>query len=160
MRAFTLVEMLVVLVVLGIAAALLVPQLGQDDHGALEQEAQRFAGALEHAAALAQWRGEMLGISAEGGSYRFWRRDGDGEWQVIAQDEVLAARALRNGFTIRPDRYAGAAVAADAIIPLRPSGRNEPFSFLLSGHDWSAVVGADPLNRVGFSLARRAAPIS
>lgn len=155
MRAFTLVEMLVVLVLLGIAAALLVPQLAQDDHRALEQEAQRLAGALEHAAAMAQWRGETLGMSAETGVYRFWRRDADGQWQVIADDDVLAARALRDGVVVRAERYAGAAVPADAILPLRPSGRNEPFSVLLAGRAWTALVSADPLNRVGFTVTRR-----
>ena len=152
--AFTLVEILVVLVVLGIAAGFLVANLASDDRRAIEHEAVRLSGALEHAVAAAQWSGDTLGISADGHAYRFWRRDAATQWQVIAGDDVLAPRALPDGMQVRPATYAGAAVSPDAILPFRPSGRNEPFSVLISIRDWKAIVTGDPLNRVAFSLQR------
>ncbi len=151
-RAFTLVEMLVVLVVLGIMAALTAANLAPGQRGALQREATRLAGALEHASATAQWRSETLGVSAEGSLYRFWRRDGEGRWQVITSDEVLAPRALPDGMLARPQSYAGAAATAEAILPFRPSGRNDPYRIVLVAPGWYATIDADPLSRITWRL--------
>jgi type II secretion system protein H len=149
---FTLVELLVVLVVLGIAATLVAANLGGDDRRDMEREAKRLAGALEHAAALAQWRSETLGVSADGRGYRFWRRDAANRWTALTGDDVLAARALPAGMTVAPASYAGAPVPADAILPFRASGRNEPYALILASVAGQLVVSSDPLNRVRFAV--------
>jgi general secretion pathway protein H len=149
---FTLVEVLVVLVVLGVGLALVTANLGGDDRRELAREAKQLAGALEHAAALAQWRAETLGVSAEGSGYRFWRRAGDDRWVAFSSDDVLAARALPAGMTVRPMTYADAPLAADAIVPLRPSGRNEPYVLRLDSAGGHVVIASDPLNRVGYAF--------
>jgi general secretion pathway protein H len=147
---FTLIELLVVLVVLGIAASLVAANLG-DDRRDIQREAKRLASALEHAAALAQWSSETLGVSAEGRAYRFWRRDANDRWTAFAGDEVLAARALPAELTVTPTSYAGAPVPADAILPFRASGRNEPYALTLTSPVGSVVISADPLNRISFA---------
>jgi general secretion pathway protein H len=148
---FTLIELLVVLVVIGIAAGAVTFGIGGGERSAAEREAKRLAGALEHAAALAQWRSETLGVSAEGAGYRFWRRGSDDQWRTLADDDVLAPRVLPGGITVAPVSYAGAPVAADAILPFRASGRNEPYALLLTSSAWPFTVGADPLNRVSIA---------
>jgi general secretion pathway protein H len=145
---FTLLEMLVVVVIVGIASGVVLVNLDGDSRRATEREAQRLAGALEHAAALAQWQGETLGVSADGRRYRFWRRGTDGRWTALDDDTVLAPRALPAEITVRLASFAGAPVAADAVLPFRASGRNEPYSLLLASPAWSLVVAGDPLNRV------------
>jgi general secretion pathway protein H len=149
-RGFTLVEILVVIVVVGIAASLIVANIGGDDRRDLEREAKRLAGALEHAAALAQWQSETLGVSAEGATYRFWRRDADERWIAFTGDDVLNARALPRGIVVAPASYAGAPVAADTILPFRASGRNEPYVLALASEAGQIVLAADPLSRVQF----------
>src|SRR5437667_12072535 len=67
---FTLAEILVVLIVIGIAAGLAYAQLDRDPRQALEREGRRFAGALEHAALLALWKNETLGVYAIYGAVR------------------------------------------------------------------------------------------
>ena len=148
LAAFTLVELLVVLAIIGVAAGLVAVNLGGDDRRAAEREARRLAGALEHAAALAQWRGETLGVSAEGRSYRFWQRSADDRWAAVAGDDVLMPRVLPGEMTVVPLTYAGAPVPADTIFPFRASGRNEPYALALASSSWSIVIAADPLNRV------------
>jgi general secretion pathway protein H len=145
---FTLVEILVVVAVIAIASGFVIVNAGGDDRRAAEREASRMAGALEHAAALAQWRSEMLGVSADGPGYRFWRRGVDDRWTAVRDDDVLAPRVLPAQWSVAPLSYAGAPVAADAILPFRPSGRNEPYALLLASPAWSLVVAGDPLNRV------------
>jgi type II secretion system protein H len=150
-RGFTLVEVLVVVIIIGIASGIVLVNLDGDDRGRTEREAKRLAGALEHAAALAQWKGETLGVSAEGSAYRFWRRRGDELWEAIADDDVLTPRALPADFTLTPASYAGAPVAENAVLPFRPSGRNEPYALLLVNSAWTVLVTGDPLNRVRFA---------
>jgi len=151
---FTLIEILVVIVVAGIAAALIVANIGGDDARSAEREARRLAGALEHAAQVAQWRRENLGVSVEGAGYRFWHRNAaDDQWLPVAGDDVLAARALPRGLAVSPLRYAGAPVAPDAVLPFRASGRNEPYEIAIVGASAQYRVIGDPLNRVSVAAA-------
>ena len=150
---FTLIELLVVVAIIGLAAGILVLSVGGDDRRVTEREAKRLAGALEHAAATAQWHAEMLGISADGAGYRFWRRDTSDRWSALTSDDVLAARSLPAGVTITAIAYAGAPVPADAILPFRASGRNEPFTLQIASSAWSLQIDADPLNRVHIAVA-------
>ena len=159
-RGFTLVEILVVVAILAIGAAVVVAALDGDERGSLEREARRFAGALEHAALRAQLRHETLGVSATateaGSAWRFWSRGADGRWQAL-EDDVLAARTLPAPLSIAPLELASRRLAPDAIVPLRPSGRNDPYAFALTGTSLEAIVRADPLNRVAI-VGPRAQP--
>ena len=156
---FTLIEVLVVLIVLALAAGVAVVAYDGDERGIATREAQRFAGALEHAAARAQLRAETLGVSAEGDTWRFWRRSATGDtWLPVADDDVLAPRRLPSILVIAPALYAGQPLPADAIVPLRASGRNEPMSFTLHAAQTRINLAADPLNRVSFSLTAIAPP--
>jgi general secretion pathway protein H len=150
---FTLIELLVVLLIVGILAGIVVISVGSDERSATEREAKRLAGALEHAAAAAQWRAEVLGVSADGGGYRFWRRGADNRWAALADDDVLAARTLPAGIVVTPVSYAGTPVAPDVIFPFRASGRNEPFTLQIASPAWSLQVDADPLNRVHLAVS-------
>ena len=145
---FTLIELLVVLAIVGLVAGIVTLSVGGDERRVTESEAKRLAGALEHAAAAAQWRAEMLGVSADGTGYRFWRRGPDNRWSAVRDEEVLAPRALPAQWSVAPVSYAGAPVATDVIFPFRPSGRNEPYALVLSSPAWTLVVAGDPLNRV------------
>jgi type II secretion system protein H len=150
-RGFTLVEILVVLIVIGLAAGLAYAQLESDPRQTLTREGRRLAGALEHAALLAQWKNETLGVSAGGSGYRFWRRgdEGDGErWIALADEELLAPRALPSPLTAVARTYAGHPVPSEAVVPLVPSGRNEPYVIALASPQWQLLLAADPLNRV------------
>jgi len=145
---FTLIELMVALVIIGLVAGIVVLNVGGDDRGTAEREAKRLAGALEHAAAAAQWRAETLGVSADGASYRFWRRGADDRWVAVADDDVLAPRLLPQGVSVTPLAFAGAPVPPDVILPFRASGRNEPYALVVGSSTWSLEVDADPLNRV------------
>jgi type II secretion system protein H len=149
---FTLAEILVVLVVIGLAAGLVFAQLEIDPRQALQREALRFAGALEHAALLAQWKNQTVGVSASGNAYRFWRRDvSDVEgprWIALSDDEVLAPHVLPAPLVTATEVYAGAPVPGDAVLPLLPSGRNEPYVIALASPQWQILLASDPLNRI------------
>ena len=147
---------MVVIVVIGIAAALVFAMPGEGGYRQLEREARRLAGALEHAQATAQWQSEAIGVSTEGSGYRFWRRDNDGRWIAMTDDDVLAPHPLPATMTVDVQTYSGAPVPKDTVIPFRASGRNEPYTMTLAGSGHSIVVSGDPLGRVRFATAQAA----
>jgi general secretion pathway protein H len=158
-RGFTLIEIMVVVAILAIAAAVATVAVVRDERGAALREAKRLAGALEYAANRAQWRGETLGVSAEGPVIRFWRRDdASARWLALSDDDVLAARTLPEPLAAVPILYAGQPVATNAILPLRASGRNEPYAIALASPAYRVLLTADPLNRVAIDGPAALAP--
>lgn len=159
MRGFTLLEMLVVVAILGIVASLAVALVEPDERNVSAREAKRFAGALEYAAERAQLRSEMLGVSADRRVVRYWRRDpADDRWLLLDDDDVLRPRPLPAPLEAMALAFAGRALAPNTIVPLRASGRNEPFVFALSTPRWRTVVAVDPLNRVSIAGPDAIAP--
>ena len=145
---FTLIEILVVVAILAIAAGLVVAAAAPDEAGTLRREAQRVGGALEHAAAIAQVRAETLGVDAAGSELRFWRRTDTDTWAPVGDDDVLAPRTLPAPLAIVAATYGGRALPEHTVVPLRVSGRNEPSSYVLRGNTWQSTIALDPLNRV------------
>ncbi|MEO8487091.1 MAG: type II secretion system protein [Betaproteobacteria bacterium] len=146
---FTLVEILVVLAIVGIASTGAWLAWRGGDGPALRREAERFAGAIEYAAERAQWRHEDLGLTVDGGGFRFWLRDPErGTWKPLADDDVLVARAWPERTTIEAMSRAGRALDASALVAFRANGRNDPVTFVLASGDTRVRVEADPLNRV------------
>lgn len=139
-----------VIAILAIAASAVALTSGTNDRDVAQREARRFAGALEHAAARAQARSQTLGASADGSTWRFWLRDPDsGRWQALVDpDGILGAHTLPAGMQLRPIAYAGRALEPEAIVPLRATGRNDPFAFELAARDVTLLLAADPLNRI------------
>jgi type II secretion system protein H len=146
---FTLAEILVVLIVIGIAAGLAYAQLDRDPRQMLEREGRRFA--RRRACGAARPVEKKRSVSASGGAYRFWRRvnDSDGErWLALSDDEVLSPRTLPSPLIAVPQAYGGKAVTDAVVLQLVPSGRNEPFVIALASPEWQLLLTADPLNRV------------
>ncbi len=149
---FTLAEILVVLIVIGLAAGLAYARFDGDPRRTVEREGMRLAAALEHVAQLAQWKDETLGVSVGGNGYRFWRRSAGGStWEAMSTDDVLQPHLLPAPLSVTPREYAGLPVGADAILPLRASGRNEPYVIEIASPEWFTLLTADPLNRVALA---------
>ena len=147
---FTLLEILVVVAILAIAAGVVVASIDRDERGTLDREARRLAGALEYAARRAQLRHETLGVSVDDHAWRFWSRS-DGRWRALSDDEPLTPRALPADYSAQALTFAGQPVAPQTIVPLRASGPNEPYAFRLASPSLEAIVSADPLNRIAIA---------
>ncbi len=92
-RGFTLVELLIVMVLVGVMGSMAVLAMGQADPGRLVQlEAQRLARLLELAEQEASIRGEAVGIELYAGGYRFLQTQGNG-WQAM-NDALFQSRTL------------------------------------------------------------------
>lgn len=99
-RGFTLVELLVVLVVMGIALSLVMVQLMPDDKAMLREEAARLALLLENAGLEARASGHSMAWSTESNRYLFWRKNEYNDWVPIEDNSSFRPRILPEGMQL------------------------------------------------------------
>ena len=148
---FTLVEMLVVLLVVGIGLGLVTLSAGHDEAALLRQESERLRSALEHAAQLAQWRHVPLAWEADANGYRFASPARDGTW-TDETDPTLAPHPLPPNVRMRVTDASG--VVAPLHLLMRPSGRNDPYAIAIESPSGAWTIAGDPLNRVRAARSR------
>lgn len=99
-RGFTLIEMLVVLLIMGLLAGLVSTIAQPDDRALLRVEAERLAQLMDVAATESRFTGKPVAWTADGPSYRFWQYSEDMGWSEIVNDDLLRKRTLPKGMTI------------------------------------------------------------
>jgi general secretion pathway protein H len=82
---FTLLELLVVVVLIGLTTTLVLLNIAPDDRDLVRREADRLAQLVEQARDEAIGTGASLALQAGPGGYRFLRRDIERRWQVVAE---------------------------------------------------------------------------
>lgn len=151
-RGFTLIEILVVLVVIGIMVGLASVRLMPDDERLLADEAERLALLLEQTRDQAVASGEPIAFSVDGAGYRFWALDNDAAWVARTGDELLRDRALASGVRVAAVRVNETPLAAGERLLFLPSGTNTPFVAELALNAAHARVVGDRLGRVRVEL--------
>jgi general secretion pathway protein H len=96
-QGFTLIEMLVVLMIIGLFIGLVSAVTRPDDRAVLEVEAQRLATLLDFAATKSRLTGKSIAWTAQTGDYRFWQYQEDSGWSEIRDNDLLRARTLPDG---------------------------------------------------------------
>ena len=147
-RGFTLIEILVVLVIVGVVLATVVVKVLPDDRQALQQETSRLALLLEHARDEAFVSGRSIAWSAEDGAYAFWRRDQERKWQPLTGNEVLRERHFPSSVILTGLTINRVEVATSERLIFSPSGLNAPFEAVLVLHDQRLVLAGDNTGRV------------
>jgi general secretion pathway protein H len=94
-RGFTLIELMVVMVIIGITLGLVsvnaIPSAGQN----LQNEARRIALLLQLARDEAIVRNRLVAFEADDAQYRFLVRNDTG-WEPVTGDDLLRERAFKN----------------------------------------------------------------
>lgn len=160
-RGFTLIELLVVIVILSLLAGLITFNLSRDERRELAREARSLVGALEYAEDRARYRHELLGIAAlpNGGGWQFLiLPEQTGAWLAIDNDASLKTRTLAQPLRFRLISYAEKKVSENAVIPILPSGRYEPYHLELRHGAWRVDLIADPLGRIVATQPEMIAP--
>ena len=97
---FTLIEMLVVVLIMGLLVGLISVSTRPDARGLLRLEAERLAQIMDFAIAEARLTGQAIGWTAEGSAYRFWRYRENSGWAQIRDSDLLRERSLPSGMTV------------------------------------------------------------
>ncbi len=141
-RGFTLLEMLVTLVVASIMLSIAAVQLMPDEQGQLREEAERLAYLLEQAGASARAGGQALAWSGNGNTFRFWKKNKQGEWRRVEQDALLHPRSLPDTVRIAALEIAGRAAQPGEMLLLSPESVAPTFRVrLVSGERQMRIAG-------------------
>jgi general secretion pathway protein H len=142
-RGFTLVEMLVVLMIMGLFLGLVTTITRPDDRALLRLEAERLAQLLDFAAAEAQLTGKSIAWTADGSGYRFWRLEEDSAWSEIRDSELLRARTLPQGMAVSGLRVENMRPQGAMRLEFAPQGSSLAFIIGMSlGAERYAVAGS------------------
>lgn len=99
-RGFTLIEILVALLIMGLLIGLVSVIAQPDDKALLRVEAERLAQLMELAATESRLTGRPIAWTSDGSGYRFWRSGDNSGWNEIVDDDLLRARNLPQGMKI------------------------------------------------------------
>jgi general secretion pathway protein H len=140
---FTLVELLVVMVIIGITLGLAslnaIPSPRQD----LQQEAQRLALLLQLARDEAIVRNRLVAFEANGERYRFMVR-GDTGWEPVTRDDLLRERGFKNAPLQLVLEPAGASAAGENLrITFGREPVDKPFLLTLASGGNAVAIRAD-----------------
>ncbi len=156
-RGFTLLEIMVVLVLIGILSSFALLSVGGGPKERLAEEAQRLAALVQLHQQEAILSGEPRGIRFSRAGYAILRQDEKGAWQPPAAADTLIQHQL-------PDEIALGLWIEGRPAPLKNPGKQPQVLLLASGEatEFVAVFGLaeergpdSPLHRVaGDALGR------
>lgn len=147
-RGFTLMEVLVVLLIMGLCVGLASAIVRPDDRGLLRVEAERLAQLLDLAAVESRLTGNAIAWTADGAGYRFWRMTGDAGWSEVRDSDLLRARVLPQGMRISGLRIENMAARGLMRLEFAPHGATESYSIDLALGAARYAVAASPIGEV------------
>jgi len=148
---FTLIEMLVVLLIMGLMVGMASTIVRPDDRGLVCHEADRLAQLLDHAATEARFTGQTVAWTPDAQGYRFWRMTADAGWAGIRDSDALRPRTLPQGMRIAGMQIENVPVTGDMRLEFPPQGRVFAFSIDLTLGAAHCAVAATPLGEVRVS---------
>jgi len=131
-QGFTLIEMLVVLLIMGLLVGLVSITAQPDDRALLRVEAERLAQLLDLAATESRLTGRSIAWTADGPGYRFWQFSEYSDWSEIDDDDFLHARTLPQGMTISNLRVENTRSSEHMRVEFNSSGSALSFSVEMS----------------------------
>jgi general secretion pathway protein H len=141
-RGFTLLELLVVMVIVGITLGVVSFNAMPSERQVLQNDAQRIALLLQLARDEAIVRNRPIAFEAEADRYRFLLFE-ENKWQELKQDELLREREFKRS----PVMFSVSPPSAEQTTPLRIIFGREPvgipFVLTLAVGDARVAIRAD-----------------
>ena len=144
-RGFTLVEIMVVMVIIGITLGLVslnaIPSPRQD----LQKEAQRIALLLQLARDEAIVRNRLIAFEANSDRYRFLVRN-DATWDLVTKDDLLRERPFKSApvtLLLDPPAHGAATNSNKLRITFGREPVDRPFVLTLGSGEDRVAIRAD-----------------
>ena len=142
MRGFTLVEIMVVLVIIGITLGMVSLNAMPSPRQNLEGEARRIALLLQLARDEAIVRNRLVAFEADPEQYRFLVRN-ETRWDPVTEDDLLRERAFKGGPVALRIEPPGAGAGVPMRITFGREPVDKPFVLTMSIGDDHVAIRAD-----------------
>lgn len=146
-QGFTLIEILVVLVIIGITVGLVQLNAMPNDAETLKMEANRFGLLAEQAANEARASGQTYACVITDVGYTFVAKNDEGEWKATT-DDILRAREWPEGMIVNNIQIDGQKAAPGQKILFSSSGYNTVFHIQFSLNEEKKSVSGTTTGRV------------
>ncbi|MGA7986491.1 MAG: GspH/FimT family pseudopilin [Burkholderiales bacterium] len=157
---FTLIEMLVVLLIMGLMVGMASAIVRPDDRARVCFEADRLAQLLDLAATEARLTGWSVAWTPDARGYRFRRMTADAQWLELRDSDALRPRTLPQGMQITAMQVENVPVTGDMRLEFTPQGRVFAFRIELTLGAARCAVAATPLGEVRVSSDDEAADVT
>lgn len=150
---FTLVEILIVVVIIGIALSLALANLFPDEREQLREESERIYTVLQAVRDESALGGRAIAVRLNDNQLEFLERDPhavETVWQP-AQAQGLKARPLAAGIAMEL-ASGGRALGKDQVITFLPTGIGTPFTLTLSNARDKRTIEGDPLGNLAMKV--------
>jgi len=140
---FTLLEMLVVVMIMGLLLGLVATISAPDERASLALEAERLARLLDLAATEARLAGKSIAWSGDDAGYRFWRQNDEGFWSEIIDSDLLRPRTLPAGMRLDGLRIESGKLQDTMRLEFGASAQMQAFDISLAlGQEYFQVTGS------------------
>ncbi|HVY07579.1 MAG TPA: GspH/FimT family pseudopilin [Burkholderiales bacterium] len=148
LRGFTLIEIMVVIIIMGLFVGLVSNVIGPDDRSLLRLETQRLAQLLGLAATEARLTGKRIAWTADKSGYKFWRFSADEGWLEIHDVDSLRPRTLPQGMELTGMRVEDSLPQQDMRLEFNSSGPSLAFVIELTLGASRCSVEGSPIGDV------------
>lgn len=147
-RGFTLIEMLVVVMIMGLFVGLVATIARPDDRGLIRVEAERLAQLLDLCAQESRLSAKSIAWTSDGPGYRFWRFSDDTGWSEIRDSDTLRERNLPQGMSVVGLRVENMRPQGAMRLEFTPYGETPAFTIEMSLGAERYDVAGSPLGEV------------
>lgn len=146
-QGFTLIEVVVVLLLMGIVSALVVANIAPDDKKELRLESDRLAALFEQASMDARADGNAIAWTSDGNGYVFQEKSPGNDW-VAKSDDIYRPHKLPADMRILAASADQPGLSPGARLVFNPSGINLPFDIILMKRRLAMKISGDTMNRM------------
>lgn len=142
-RGFTLIEMLVVMLIMGLFVGLISAIAKPDDRSRVQLEAERLAQLLNLVAAESRLTGKPMRWTSDGPGYRFWRQQEQG-WVEVNDSALFRPRTLPDGMSIADFRVEALSRPDAMRLEFLPYGLPMTYSLEIALGTHRTAIAATP----------------
>jgi general secretion pathway protein H len=148
-RGFTLIEMMLVILVVGISLAIVVPNFNKNNDQVLDEEGHRLVALLHYATEFATSTGRAVAWDQTSAGYRFLERDQDlNVWKPLMDDVTLRERNLPDSVRIDGVTSQSPQVGHSAKVIINPSGVQATFEIGLHNDSKHIKVAGNLIGQI------------